>query len=87
MPSFTTSFPLSASGVLSWIVAQMRRGGQGGEVEIILKEKARLSLGKSQKDNVSQLVRYPENPCLIRRSKVRDEFLKEQSYIFRISGF
>jgi len=61
--------------------------GSGGEVEIILNEKARLSLGKSQKDKVSPWVRYPENPCLIRRSKVQDEYLKEQLYIFRISGF
>jgi len=61
--------------------------GSGGEVEIILNEKARLSLGKSQKDNVSPWVRYPENPCLIRRSKVQYEFLKERSNIILISGF
>jgi len=41
--------------------------GSGGEVEIILNDQARLSVGKSQKDNLSPWVRYPENPCLIRR--------------------
>jgi len=62
-------------------------GGSGGEVEIILNEKARLSLGKSQKDNLSPWVRYPENPYLTRRLNVQDEFVKERAYIFLISGF
>ena len=61
--------------------------GSGGEVEIILNEKARLSLGKSQKDKVSPWVVYLENPCLIRRSKVHDQLFKERSSIVLISGF